>query len=90
MTQAICFKNKFDYCKFQERCFFRHVNIVCDDNKCNIFNCEKKTSTTCKYYRDFERCKFIVGCKYKHENYHEIIEKFERKNGRIKTEPNVK
>ena len=78
MTQAICFKNKFGYCKYQDRCFFRHVTIVCDDAKCDIFKCEKRHPKICKYYRDFGRCKFTLGCKYKHENPYAIFEKFEK------------
>ena len=28
MTQAnVCFKFKFGFCKFKERCVYRHVNI---------------------------------------------------------------
>ena len=68
MTQPICYKNKFGYCKYSERCFQRQVTLVCDDAKCEVFKCEKRHPKICRYYRDFRRCKFTVGCKYKHEN----------------------
>ena len=80
MTQSICFKNKFGYCKYKENCFFRHVTIVCEDAKCNVFQCEQRHPKICNYYRDFRRCKFTVGCKYKHE----IFEKFEKKLEELK------
>ena len=57
MTQTICFKNKFGYCRYSEK---RHPKI-------------------CKYYRDFRRCKFTVGCKYKHENQNELFEEIKKK-----------
>ena len=88
MTQAICFKNKFGYCKFNEKCFFRHVTIVCEDVNCNVFKCEKRHPKICNYYRDFRRCKFAVGCKYKHENQSEILEKMEKKLQDLETRNN--
>ena len=85
MTQAICYKNKLGYCKYKEKCFYRHVTLVCDDVKCNVFQCEKRHPKICKYYRDFRRCKFTVGCKYKHENQYEIFEQFEKKLEELKS-----
>ena len=42
MTQAeVCFKFKFGFCKYSERYKYRHVTLVCDDNKCDISKCEK-------------------------------------------------
>ena len=77
-------KNKFGYCKFQERCHYRHVTLVCEDDKCDVFKCEKRDPKICSYYRDFRRCKFTVGCKFKHENQYEIFKKFERKLEELK------
>ena len=75
MTQAgVCFKYKFGFCKFNERCKFRHVTLVCDDEKCDIDTCEKRHPKICKFYRDYKRCKFTVGCMYKHENQFELFE----------------
>ena len=44
MTQAgLCFKNKFGFCKFNERCKFRHVTLVCEDDKWDVLNVRKDT-----------------------------------------------
>ena len=85
MTQTkICFKNKFGFCKYNERCSYQHVSTVCEDDKCDVYKCEKRHPRICRYYRDFKWCKFTVGCKFKHENQHEILEKLEKKIKEIK------
>ena len=44
MTQAnVCFKFKFGFCKFKERCVYRHVTLVCEDYQCDVSKCEKDT-----------------------------------------------
>ena len=85
MTQAgVCFNYKFGFCKFNERCKFRHVTLVCEDENCDISKCEKRHPKICKFYRDYKRCKFTVGCMYKHENQFELFEKIEKKLEKIK------
>ena len=79
MTQAICFKNKFGYCKYSDNCRYKHVTLVCEDGQCDIQKCEKRHPKICKYFRDFRRCKFTVGCRYKHENQNELFEKLKKK-----------
>ena len=80
MTQPkICLKNKFGFCKYSERCFYQHVSTVREDYRCDVYKCEKRHPRICRYYRDFQRCKFTVGCKFKHENKYEILEKLEQK-----------
>ena len=78
MTQAICFKNKFGYCKYSDNCRYKHVTLVCEDGQCEIKNCEKRHPKICKYYRDYRRCKFTVGCKYKHENPNDKLDKLQK------------
>ena len=41
--------------------------------------CEKRHPKICKYFRDYKRCKFTVGCMYKHKIFHEIFENIEKK-----------
>ena len=84
MTQAVCFKNKFGYCRYSDSCRFKHVTIVCDDGQCEIQNCEKRHPKICRYYRDYRRCKFTVGCKYKHENPNDMFNKLEKELDKIK------
>ena len=76
MTQTgVCFRFKFGFCKFKEKCVYRHVTLVCDDHKCDVSQCEKRHPKICKFYRDYKRCKFTIGCMYKLENQYEIIDK---------------
>ena len=66
MTQKICFRNKFGYCKYCERCRFRHENEQCEDNECEVYNCEKRHPRNCKHFRQYGYCKFTTFCKFKH------------------------
>ena len=85
MTKAeVCYKFKFGFCKFKERCIYRHVTLVCDDYRCDVSKCEKRHPKICKFYRDYKWCKFTVGCLYKHENQYEIFEKIEKKLEEVK------
>ena len=52
--------------------------MVCEDGQCEIQNCDKRHPKICKYFRDYRRCKFTVGCKYKHENNQEKINNLEK------------
>ena len=65
-------------CRYSDSCRFKHVTIVCDDGQCKIQNCEKRHPKICKYYRDYRRCKFTVGCKYKHENQNDKFDKLQK------------
>ena len=74
MEINICRKNKFGYRKYENNCHFRHVKLICIDNSCNIFNCEKRHPKICDWYRQYGRCKFTTFCKYKHVNTDSIDE----------------
>ena len=82
--------NKFGFCKFNERCIYRHVTLVCEDYKCDVSKCEKRHPKICRFYRDYKRCKFTVGCMYKHENTYDILEKFQKKFEEVKCNHNDK
>ena len=57
---------------------------MCDDYKCDVSKCEKRHPKICRFYRDYKRCKFTVGCMYKHENQFELFEKIEKKLEKLK------
>ena len=42
MTQVICFKNKFGYCKYADSRSYKHVTLVCDDGQCDFKSCDKR------------------------------------------------
>ena len=77
-NQNICRNNKFGYCKFAEKCRYHHIDLLCEEKTCDIFNCEKRHPKLCLYQRDFGRCKFTSFCKYNHgkdKNLESSIEK---------------
>ena len=78
MTQDICRKNKFGFCKYGDKCRYRHNNVVCVDNNCNIFDCDKRHPKICRYKRDYGMCKFLTYCKYSHEKQNDVSENSEK------------
>ena len=84
MTQTLCKINKFGYCKFGDKCRNRHNNIACSDNKCKVFNCEKRHPKICKFMREFGRCKFTTGCAFDHKKVNAIADKIDENATKIK------
>ena len=78
MNQNVCSKNKFGFCRFGETCRYKHVNIRCEENDCEIQSCKMRHPRACTYYRDFRRCKFGTFCSYDHRNVEEKVEYLER------------
>ena len=74
MTQGLCLRNKFAFCKFSEKCRFRHINQKCLEKNCSIYNCEKRHPKICKHFREYGYCKFTTYCKYQHEKQVHIAE----------------
>ena len=67
MSSNICRKNKFGFCKFSEKCHFRHINEKCEVKQCSSWQCEKRHPKVCKHYRDLGYCKFTTFCKFDHK-----------------------
>ena len=65
MNQKICRYNKYGYCKYADKCRFRHNNVICVKNNCNVFDCEMRHPVVCKHFMNFRKCKF-TDCAYKH------------------------
>ena len=61
----LCLRNKFGYCKFGQKCQFKHNNEVCENNNCYVKCCDKRHPKDCWWFRQFKRCKFTF-CAYKH------------------------
>ena len=66
-AETVCVFNKFGFCKFEQTCRDRHIDVICGED-CDTKNCEKRHSQPCKYFVKYNRCKFGDFCKYKHEN----------------------
>ena len=86
MVMKICRRNKYGYCKYGDTCHFKHVKEICKDNKCNIFNCEKRHPKVCSWFQEYGRCKFTTYCKFKHpniNNFDEIVDKIELNENKL-------
>ena len=76
--KSVCRYNKFGYCRFSDKCHFRHDDVLCSDKNCDVFKCEKRHPKICTYQRDFGRCKFTTYCRYNHEKQINVRENSEK------------
>ena len=77
-SQNVCRYHKFGYCKFKTSCKFKHVTVVCDDDRCkNQHACQKRHPRVCKYFINFGSCKLGSACAYAHQTRRKV------ENGRI-------
>ena len=77
-NQNVCRYHKFGYCKFKTSCKFKHVTVVCDDDRCkNQHACQKRHPRVCKYFINFGSCKLGSACAYAHQTRTKV------ENGRI-------
>ena len=65
-AEYVCVNFKFGFCKYGVRCRRKHINIKCENQECDIVNCERRHPYECRFYRDFKRCKFGNYCMYDH------------------------
>ena len=85
--QNVCRYFKFGYCKFLDMCRLRHISEICRNSSCEIRNCSLRHPKSCKYFRDYRRCKFGEYCYFAHkesENENSVVEI------RVKMEDNKK
>ena len=44
-----------------------HINIICENDRCDQTQCEYRHPKLCKYFEMFRRCKFTSFCKFSHK-----------------------
>ena len=66
-SHNVCQHNKYGFCKYQLTCRMKHVNEICEKSNCEIHKCTQRHPIRCKYYQDYQRCKFGSYCYYRHE-----------------------
>ena len=74
MSKMICLYYKFGYCKYNDKCKKEHVEALCENDSCLIFNCDKRHPKCCNFQREFGRCKYLTYCKYDHRKPRHIRE----------------
>ena len=65
-AQNVCRYYQFGFCKFTDRCRFQHVEEICRNPSCEIRGCSLRHPKVCKFFRDYNRCKFGEWCCFKH------------------------
>ena len=64
--ENVCLFFKFGYCRFLEKCRKQHYNEICEITNCDTKHCHKRHPSICRYYENFQRCKFGDFCMFKH------------------------
>ena len=97
-TQNVCRYFKFGHCKFNDRCRLLHIKEECENPYCDIRLCNLRHPKTCKFFNEYNRCKFSDYCSYKHKvninkmspvEMKEILEKLESMNKTIQDKDKV-
>ena len=60
----VCQHHKYGFCKFLDKCKYKHVKENCNDKSCEINDCVKRHPMLCRYFKEFARCKFGFGWQY--------------------------
>ena len=66
MAQPVCTHNKFGYCKFAKHCHQLHNDLLCENESCDKYCCDKRHPKPCRYNTTYKMCKFGTFCKYLH------------------------
>ena len=85
--EFLCRRNKFGYCRYGDKCRKKHINEICAERTCEVFNCEKRHPKICTFKRDYGYCKFAEYCRFNHDKPKEIVavdEKISEIENRIK------
>ena len=65
-SQNVCRYFRFGHCKFGDTCKLLHISEICENNACEITSCNLRHPRTCKFFKEFNRCKFSEWCSFKH------------------------
>ena len=66
MERQICKHFMYGYCKFQDNCQERHINVLCPNYRdCDNNGCVNRHPKVCKYFDKRGKCKF-ENCAYLH------------------------
>ena len=79
-NESVCFFNKYGFCKFRSTCRKYHNMEICLKNGCEVIKCSLRHPKICRFFRDYNRCKFGEWCCFRHvhkniESNKEIIDR---------------
>ena len=61
-----CKYNYFGHCKYESTCHKKHLSETCSNFPCRAQNCKKRHPYLCRYFENFNKCKFGDKCSYLH------------------------
>ena len=64
---AVCKFNKFGFCRYGNLCFRKHENRKCENDNCQVKGCPYRHPRKCRYYIEYNNCKFGSYCKFSHD-----------------------
>ena len=88
----MCRFQKFGFCKFGSKCYFRHSEEICHNVDCGIKTCFKRHPSPCKFFFLTQKCKFKENCSYSHrfqqekESSNKVLEAKETEIEELKNE----
>ena len=50
----------------KKHCFRKHVDTVCENDRCSISDCKLRHPRKCKYFFQYKYCKFGQYCRFSH------------------------
>ena len=65
-AEVICLYYKYGHCKFSSTCRHRHEKDICESKDCEIETCKKRHPKSCRFFEQFQRCKFGEFCSFAH------------------------
>ena len=80
MNPKVCRYNKYGYCKFSEKCMFKHINEKCADKNCGVFDCDQFILKAVESVN-------IPNCAFNHQLYSdnkEIYDKISKMENKLK------
>ena len=64
--ENVCYFFKFGFCKYVDKCKYKHEKKICKIENCEIENCASRHPKSCRYFKEFGMCKFGDYCLFNH------------------------
>ena len=65
-VENVCYFNKFGHCKYTTTCRNLHLKEVCEERNCESSKCNKRHPRNCRFFEQYQMCKFGLYCSFKH------------------------